>query len=350
MSEPDSQSIAARKSQHIDLALQDDVQFRRSTGLERFEFVHQALPELSLDEIDVSVQFLGKRLAAPIIVSSMTGGTERAGEINRRIAEAVQALGLGMGVGSQRISVEHPDVASTFQVRKVAPSILLFANIGAVQLNYGFGARECRQLIDSVEADALALHLNPLQEAIQPGGNTNFSGLLPKIERLCQALSPTPVVVKEIGCGISGDTARRLVDCGVSVIDVGGAGGTCWTDIEGRRTDSEPARATAATFREWGIPTADCIVSVRAACPRVPIIASGGLRTGLDVAKSIALGADLAALASPALRAADESASAVQQLLSRLVHELRLAMFCTGSARPEHLKGSLVERSTGAKR
>jgi isopentenyl-diphosphate delta-isomerase len=332
--------IGRRKEQHIELALDDEVQFQRLTGLERFEFVHQALPELSLSELETATSFLGRSLVAPILVSGMTGGTERAAEINRRVAEAVRTLGLGMGVGSQRIAVERPELTDTFQVRSVAPDILLIANLGAVQLNYGFGVDECRRLIEAIGADALALHLNPLQESIQPGGNTDFRGLLEKIERLCSALA-VPVIVKEVGCGISGETARRLVDGGVTAIDVGGAGGTCWTEIEARRSESPTTRAVAATFREWGIPTAECIRSVRAVCPHVPLIASGGLRTGLDVAKSLALGADVAALASPVLKAAVVSSAAVHELLSRLMHELKLAMFCTGSPRPCDLAAAI---------
>ena len=332
--------IAARKAEHIELVLGGEAEFERRTGLERFEFVHEALPELSLKELDTTTSLLGRRLLAPLIVSGMTGGTDQAAQINRRIAEAVAALGLGMGVGSQRISVERPEVTATFQVRELAPNILLIANLGAVQLNYGFTVDHCRRLVDSIGADALALHLNPLQEAIQPGGNTDFRGLLGKIEQVCAQLS-TPVIVKEVGCGISGATARRLVDAGVAAIDVGGAGGTCWTDIEGRRSTSSSVKSVAATFREWGIPTADAVRFAREACPNTLLIASGGLRNGLDIAKCFALGADVAAVASPALMAAVESTEAVQELLARLSRELKLAMFCTGSARPADLQKAI---------
>src|SRR5262245_38225901 len=341
--EGSSRDIGIRKSEHIELALDDETQFRRRTGLEQFEFTHQALPELSLEHIDTSTEFLGVPLSAPIFVSGMTGGTPRAGEINRRIADAVADLGLGMGIGSQRISVEQPEVLSTFQVRPLAPRILLVANLGAVQLNYGFTPDDCKRLVHSIGADALALHLNPLQEAIQPGGNTDFRGLLQKIETVCSTLGK-PVVVKEVGCGISGQTARALTACGVAAIDVGGAGGTCWTEIESRRSDSPIVQAIGATFREWGIPTANCIQAVRASCPDTPIIASGGLRNGLDIAKSIALGANVAALASPILKAAVVSGPAVHELLSRLLREFKLAMFCTGSARPDQLKNSIQQR------
>jgi isopentenyl-diphosphate delta-isomerase len=245
-----------------------------------------------------------------------------------------------MGVGSQRISIERPEVLNTFQVRAVAPDILLVANLGAVQLNYGFSPEDCRRLVESIEADALALHLNPLQEAIQPGGNTDFRGLARKIAAVCSEVK-VPVIAKEVGCGISAAAARMLVDCGVAAIDVGGAGGTCWTEIEGRRSNSESVRAIASTFREWGICTADCICAVRDSCPDKTLIASGGLRNGLDIAKSLALGADSAALASPVLKAAVKSTAAVHELLSRLISELKLAMFCTGSTRPNDLRAHI---------
>lgn len=332
--------IAARKSEHLDLVLGEQVEFHRSTGLERFEFVHEALPELSLDEIDTATSFLGKRLAAPLLVSGMTGGTQRAGEINRRIAEAVAQLGLGMGVGSQRISVELPERSATFQVRKFAPDILLIANIGAVQLNYGFTVTDCQRLVDSIAADALALHLNPLQEAIQPGGNSDFRGLERKIAELCGALDQ-PVIVKEVGCGISAETARRLVQTGVAAIDVGGAGGTCWTDIEGRRNSSASVRAIASTFREWGIPTAQAVQEVRRSCPTIPLVASGGLRSGLAVAKSLALGADVAAVAGPVLKAAVKSTEATRELLERFIQELKLTLFCSGSVHPKQLRRAI---------
>jgi isopentenyl-diphosphate delta-isomerase len=335
--------IGVRKSQHIQLALEDESQFRRSTGLERFELVHQALPELSLNDIDASVQFLGKTLTAPLLVSGMTGGTPQSGEINRRIAEAVSEMGLGMGVGSQRIAVECPDVLSTFQVRAIAPHMLLIANLGAVQLNYGFTPDHCWRLVDSIDADALALHVNSLQEAIQPGGNTDFRGLLKKIEVVCSTLSK-PVIVKEVGCGITGQTAKALLECGVGAIDVGGAGGTCWTEIESRRSGSQITREIADTFREWGIPTADCVQSVRGICPTIPIIASGGLRNGLDIAKCVALGANVGAMARPVLQAAVQGGPAVHELMRRVVQEFKLAMFCTGSARPNKLQAAIQPR------
>jgi isopentenyl-diphosphate delta-isomerase len=270
----------------------------------------------------------------------MTGGTDRSRAINRRIAAAVQKLGLGMGVGSQRISIERPDVLGTFQVRDVAPDVLLIANLGGVQLNYGLAVDDCKRLVESIGADAIALHLNPLQEAIQPGGNTDFRGLIEKIEKVCHGLA-RPVIAKEIGCGISGSTARRLVDAGVAAIDVGGAGGTCWTEIERRRNPSATVKAVAATFREWGTATADAIVQVRAACPAIPLIASGGLRNGLDVAKCLALGADFTAIAGPVLKAAAVSTETVLELLSTYIQELKLAMFCTGSESARDLRRAI---------
>jgi len=335
--EANNPDTRARKEEHLELALGERIEFARSTGLERYEFLHESLPELSLDQIDTSIHFLGKRLAAPLLVSGMTGGTDRAAELNRRIASAVAELGLGMGVGSLRVAIEHPEAIETFRVRRVAPVAMLIANIGAVQLNYGVTIDDCRRLVEQIEADALAVHLNPLQEAIQPGGNTDWRGLEAKLAELCRRLE-LPVIAKEVGCGISGSTARRLERTGVAAIDVSGAGGTCWTAIEGLRLADEQARQVAETFREWGIGTAEAVRAVRAACPALPLIASGGLRNGLEIAKCLGLGADVAAVGRPLIRAAAESAEAAKRLLQRYIRELRLAMFCTGSARPSQLR------------
>ncbi len=242
-----------------------------TTGLERYHFIHEALPELDLGEVDTSLTLFGKKLAAPILISSMTGGTEEAGEINQRLAEAAQECGVAMGVGSQRAALEHPEQIPTFAItRKVAPDILLFANLGAVQLNYGYGIDECRRAVDMLSADALILHLNPLQEAVQVGGDTNFAGLAKKIEEICKKLDQ-PVIVKEVGWGISERTAKLLADCGVAAIDVAGAGGTSWSQVEMYRAPDEFTRQLAATFVGWGIPTAESIMNVRNARPEMTI-------------------------------------------------------------------------------
>ncbi len=327
-----------RKSEHLRILLKEDVRFRNlTTGLERYHFVHQALPEINRDRVDLSTTLLGKHLSAPVIISSMTGGTEEAETINKNLAMAAQIHDLGMGVGSQRTALEEPGLSHTYQVRDVAPDILLLANLGAVQLNYGYGIEHCQRAVEMIEADGLILHLNPLQEALQPEGNTDFSGLLAKIEEVCRGLS-VPVIVKEVGWGISEDIARRLADAGVAAIDVAGAGGTSWSEVEMHRAVSEISRRIAAAFADWGIPTAESIQLVRRAAPEVALIASGGIRTGVEVAKAIALGADAAALATPFLQPATVSPEAVGEKIREVLEELRTAMFCVGAGNLQELK------------
>jgi len=336
-------SSRERKADHIRINLEEDVQFQGlTTGLEGYHFVHQALPELDLETVDTRVTVFGRELAAPILVSSMTGGTPEAGAINRRLAEAAQARGLAMGIGSQRVGVEDPETVATFQVREVAPDILLFANLGAVQLNYGYGPDQCRQAVEMVQADALILHLNPLQEAVQAGGDTNWHGLLARIEAVCRALS-VPVVVKEVGWGISRQVARMLIEAGVAGIDVAGAGGTSWSQVEMHRAPTERLRRLAGAFMEWGIPTATtlrwvCQVRNEMGALGVEVFASGGIRTGQDVAKAVALGASLVGLASPFLKAAAQSTQAVVEEMAILEDELRVAMWCAGASCLEALR------------
>lgn len=329
-------SIDQRKSDHIRINLEEDVSFpTTTTGLEHYRFVHEALPEMDLDEVDTGVTLFGKRLSAPILVSSMTGGAEEAAHINRNLAIAAEAMGLAMGVGSQRAGLEHERLAITFDVRSVAPSLLLFANLGAVQLNYGYSIEHCRRAVEMIQADALILHLNPLQEVLQPEGDFNWAGLLGKIGEVCASVG-VPVIAKEVGWGISVSTARRLIDVGVSAIDVAGAGGTSWSQVEMHRAPTRRLRRLAAAFSDWGIPTSHSIVAVdraRQILDRTDthIIASGGIRTGQDIAKCVALGADLVGLASPFLRRAVESDEAVMDEMNLLTDELRIAMFCVGA-------------------
>lgn len=326
-----------RKLAHLRASLEKDVSFPHlTTGLEWYRFLHQALPELDFAALDLSTTFLGKPLRAPLLISSMTGGAEAVGDlspalINRRLAEAAQELGIGLGVGSQRAAFEHPELVHTYQVRDLAPDILLLANLGAVQLNYSYGPEECRRAVEMIRADGLILHLNPLQEYFQSGGNLNFAGLLSKIEAVCRALE-VPVIVKEVGWGISAKVAQQLVQAGVAAIDVAGAGGTSWSEVERLQATDLMKQAIAETFSDWGIPTAEALVRVRQALPDIPLIASGGIRSGLDVAKAVALGADLAGIAAPLLAAAHESAEALHAALAQVLEELRVAMFCTGSA------------------
>ncbi|MEZ2229170.1 type 2 isopentenyl-diphosphate Delta-isomerase [Microcoleus sp.] len=334
--------IETRKADHLRLCIEEDVQFRETTsGFERYRFTHCCLPELDRTEIDLTSTFLGKKLAAPLLISSMTGGTELAQTINYRLADVAQKYKIAMGVGSQRIAVENPQLADTFAVRRRAPDILLFANIGAVQLNYNYGLAQCQKIVDILEADALILHLNPLQECVQTEGDTNFKGLLDQIAKLCEKL-PVPVIAKEVGNGISGKMAKKLLAAGVSAIDIAGAGGTSWAKIEGERARDGKQRRLGTTFADWGIPTAECIVSTRAAAPDVPLIASGGLQHGLDAAKAIALGADMAGLARAFLQAAAESESALELLVEVLIAEIATVMFCTGCANLDELKHSGV--------
>jgi isopentenyl-diphosphate delta-isomerase len=269
----------------------------------------------------------------------MTGGTQQAKMINFRLAEVAQQYKLAMGVGSQRVAVENPQVADTFAVRSLAPDILLLANLGAVQLNYSYGLDECLRVVELLQADALILHLNPLQECIQPNGDTNFRGLIDKIYNLCNKI-PVPVIAKEVGNGISAAMAQKLIEAGVSAIDVAGAGGTSWAKVESERALNEQQRRLGLTFADWGLPTAECIVDIRAIAPKMPLIASGGLRNGLDVAKAIALGADVAGLAWPFLQAAAESTEAVDALVQLLIAELTTVLFCTGNASLDQLQHS----------
>lgn len=321
----------ARKADHIRINLEENVQFPRlSTGLERFRFVHEALPELDMTQIDLSVDLFGHAVRAPLLISSMTGGTEAAERINLNLAIGAQARGIAMGVGSQRTGLEVDGTAGSFRVRLVAPDILLFANLGAGQLNKGYTVDHCRRAVDMIEADALILHLNPLQEAVQADGDWNWAGLLGKIGQVCAAVG-VPVVAKEVGWGINGRLARRLADVGVAAIDVAGSGGTSWTEVEYHRAPTERLRRIARTFADWGIPTADSLIQVRQAAPELPAIASGGIRDGIDVAKCVALGATLVGLASPFLRAATVSDEAVVDAIDLLADELRIAMFCTGA-------------------
>jgi isopentenyl-diphosphate delta-isomerase len=318
-----------RKSEHIQINLEQDVRSGRSTGLEELHFEHNALPELKLDEITLSSTFLGCELKAPILISSMTGGTEEARKINLSLATAAQEKGIALGLGSQRAALENPELEPTFNVRSEAPDIPIFANLGAVQLNYGYGFEECQRAVDMVSADGLILHFNPLQEAIQPEGDTNFEGLLPKIESICSQLS-VPVIAKEVGWGISANTAQRLVESGVSAIDVAGAGGTSWSEVEMYRAQDPNRAELAAAFIDWGIPTAVAIRNVREELPSIPIIASGGLRSGIDIAKCIALGAVLGGMAGPFLKAAVISSEAVCERIDLITSQIRVSMFATG--------------------
>src|SRR4051794_31303810 len=334
--------IEGRKADHIRICLEEDVSgVGVTSGFERYRFVHQALPEISLADVDTSTELWGRQVRVPMLISSMTGGAPRAAEINRNLAIAAQELGLAMGVGSQRAALQNSELEATYQVREVAPDVPLFANVGAVQLNYTYGVKECRRAVDMIEADALILHLNALQEAVQPEGDTNFHGLAAKIAQVCREVG-VPVIAKEVGWGISAESARMLWDAGVSAIDVAGAGGTSWSQVELHRIPTEHGRLVAEAFAGWGIQTAESLVAIlRQGVPQGRrVFASGGLRNGIDVAKALALGADLAGLARPFLKAAAMSAEDTIQLGSILRDQLRIAMFSVGAATLDDLRGT----------
>jgi isopentenyl-diphosphate delta-isomerase len=336
--------IKDRKADHIKINLEKDVRSALASGLEKYRFIHEALPELDLDKVNTSLTFLNKWLHAPMLISSMTGGTDQARTLNLRLAEAAQSTHIAMGVGSQRAAFEDPKQARSFQVRKTAPDILLFANIGAIQLNHGYNLDHCRRAVDMIEADALYLHLNPLQEAVQDAGDTNFACLGRKIEEVCRGLE-VPVIAKEVGWGISERTAKLLSDCGVSAIDVAGAGGTSWSQVEMHRAPDEYTRELAATFVGWGNPTVESILNVRKAAPDMTIFASGGLKDGLDIAKCIALGATLGGMAGPFLKAAAISTDHVIETIRLIARQIQVAMFACGAGKIEDLKvGKLVEQ------
>jgi isopentenyl-diphosphate delta-isomerase len=322
----------ARKADHIRIALEEEVgPGALTTGLERYRFVHQALPEIDLAQVDPSLDLFGHRLSAPLLISCMTGGVERGGALNRTLAVAAQRAGIALGVGSQRAALDEPALADTFRVRHLAPDVPLLANLGAAQLAGPQGLERARRAVAMIEADALVVHVNPLQEALQPEGTAGFAGLTERIAQAAAALD-VPVIVKEVGWGIAENVAAALAEAGVAGVDVAGAGGTSWSEVERHRI-ADPAMAeAAATFRDWGIPTADCVLGCRRAMPDGLVIASGGLRSGLDVATCIALGADLGAMAAPFLRAAVAGPGALTALIGRLTAEIRIAMFCVGAA------------------
>jgi isopentenyl-diphosphate delta-isomerase len=322
--------IKARKTDHLRINLEQDVTSGITTGLERVGLIHQALPEFSLKQVNSQLSLFGRILSVPLIISSMTGGTQVAGVINRTLAEAAQTCQVAMGLGSFRAALDHPEVSASFKVRKMAPDILLFANLGAIQLNYGIDQQTCLRVVQECDADALILHLNPLQEALQLEGETDFSGLLKKIEGICRVL-PVPVVVKEVGWGISVETARLLAGAGVSAIDVAGAGGTSWSQVEMHRLEDPYLAQVAAAFHRWGIPTTESIRIIRKEFPRMILFASGGLRSGVDIAKCIALGATAGGMAGPFLKAASDSLESVTHTIDTIKQQFRVAMFACGA-------------------
>ncbi|WP_028611874.1 type 2 isopentenyl-diphosphate Delta-isomerase [Paenibacillus harenae] len=345
MTVEDQAATAKRKGEHIRICLQEQVNgIGIETGLNRYRFKHNALPELSFRDVKLETEWLGRRLGAPLLVSSMTGGTDEAGAINRRLAIAAEERGWAIGLGSMRAAIENEQLADTFRIRKDAPSVPVIANIGAVQFNYGFGAEACRKAVHIAEADALVLHLNSMQEVFQPEGDTDFRGILSAIHQVCRSLE-VPVGVKEVGWGIDADTAAALYDAGVSFIDAAGAGGTSWSQVEKFRSTDALRSEAAEAFADWGIPTADSVSEIRARLPHATIIASGGLRNGVDAAKAIALGANLAGFGRVLLpQAARIEETALQEQLlqqfERIEFELRTSMFGIGAGSVAELRNT----------
>ncbi len=331
-----AEETGKRKEDHIRICLGNKAQAKNATtGFEDIQLVHRALPEVNKSKIDLSTSFLGKKFSAPIIVGAMTGGTAQATQINSAIAQAIEKLGLGMGVGSQRAAIENQKLEETYAItRKMAPNAFLIANIGGVQLVHGYGLKEIRKVVEMIEANAVAIHLNALQEAVQPEGQTNFKGVLAKIAEIARALD-TPVIVKETGAGISSEDAKALEDAGVKAIDVGGVGGTSFAAVEYQRTNSKQ-KCSDEAFWDWGIPTAVSLIET-VQTVKLPVIASGGLRSGTDIAKALALKASLTSISQPILQTAVKSAKDTEDKLSCLIEELRNALFLVGAEKIDEL-------------
>lgn len=320
----------ARKADHVRINLEHDVRAKGiDTGFAAYRLIHRALPGIDLADVNTGSALFGRRLRAPIVISCMTGGTPQAAAINRTLAQTAQEHGFAMGLGSGRALLEHPELLETFDVRRYAPGVPLLANMGAVQLNNGYGVADCRRLVEMLQADALVLHLNPLQEALQPEGDTCFRALLDAVAALCRDLD-VPVAVKEVGWGIDAQTARALFDAGVSAVDVAGAGGTSWSEVERHRIAERWRANAAAAFAGWGIPTAQALRAARTANPDGTIIASGGIEGGIDVVKAIALGADAVGIGARFLHAAAQGEQACGDLAKELREVLRIAMFSLG--------------------
>lgn len=342
--------VARRKDHHIDVCLDEDVGSSVPTGLDGYALEYDALPEIDLDDVDLSVTVLGRRLRAPILVGAMTGGTERAAAVNRTLARAAARVGVGMALGSQRAMIVDPGLTSSFAAREAAPDLpLLLGNVGAVQLNYGVGVEEVRRALEAVGADALNLHLNALQEAIQPEGDTRFRGLAQRMHDLILALD-VPVLAKEVGAGISRRAADKLAALPLAGIECAGVGGTSWAKVESFRAPASSVQAEVGrNLAGFGVPTAESIRICRAAFGDRLVVGSGGVRSGHDVAVALALGADVAALAKPLLEAANDGEEACVRALETIVYELKVVCFCAGVTRVADLRDVTLKASLAAR-
>lgn len=330
----------SRKLDHINVCLEKSVEAGRSgfgdICIADMELVHSSLPEMDFQKIDTSCEFLGKKFESPLMIAAMTGGTPEALEINRNLAKAANSFGIGMGVGSQRAAIENPGLEYTYKVRDVAPGIFLAGNIGIVQFVKGYGMKEARKAVEMIDADALCLHLNALQEVVQPEGDVNWEGCLARMKEISSGIG-VPVIAKETGAGISREIAKHLEDAGVSAIDIGGLGGTSWSLVESHRSEGDEGRGIAKNFGEWGIPTVISLVECREAV-KIPLIATGGIRNGIDIAKAISLGADIVGIALPLLKPAAKSGDDVEKRLYQIIKELKIAMFLSGAKNIEGLR------------
>ncbi len=341
--------IVGRKAEHIRVCLEEAVESGAAGGLERWRLGYRALPEIALDEVDLSVTLAGKRLAAPLVIGAMTGGTDEARTLNLRLARVAQLRGLGFALGSGRVALERPETLPSFQVREVAPDALVFANLGAVQLNKGMSGHDAARLVALTGADALNLHLNPLQEAVQPGGDTDFRDLAAKIGEAARVV-PAPVFVKEVGAGLGPETAALLASLPIAGVETAGVGGTSWARVEALRSPDPRAQAAGLALGAIGVPTADSIVACRAAFADRPVIGSGGLRTAVEMATALALGADAVACALPFLKAAAEGEDAALALADHYVEALRILCFVCGARTPGELRGRVHPVQPGAAR
>jgi isopentenyl-diphosphate delta-isomerase len=331
-----------RKDQHIEICRNKDVEASdRFTGFDRLHFIPEALPRMDESALDLSREFLGRTFSAPILITGMTGGISKGTEINRRLAQAAARMNIPMGVGSQRIALDNPEYAPIFKVKPEAPGLFLIGNIGMSQLTGPDALDICQRAVDMIDADALAIHFNLVQELVQVEGDRRFSGLLHGLERICKHLS-VPVIAKEVGCGMAPDTVRRLKEMGFSAVDIGGKGGTSWSHIEGLRSRSAMSQDLGLGFRDWGIPTAYSLAVVHRAFPDLPLIATGGIRDGMTVAKAVALGARLVGIGLPLLRAALEGEEAPLEFLETLRQGLKVTLMATGAARLDDLSQRLV--------